>query len=242
MGGERHGAGGRSRRGLPRGRQCGERERHEERAAEEADAVAGRGRDCRQDVRRRQAAAEAADAPEDARRREEPAAEPRGDAAADDVEPGRHQRAADGGQQEQHEEHEGLGEGRRPSREKEGDERQPEQREALPDRVAEDERELPRQRLRVARHEERGQEPPGRHDGGDRADDHVRGAERGDERRQDGGLRPERQTDQKEPEVSAERQEVPAEVRHLERVVVAGRRRRQAESAERHTLGPRPVR
>src|SRR2546430_523750 len=75
---------------------------------------------------------------------------------------------------------------------------------ALPDRVAEHERKLLGEGLRVARGEERREEPPEGHHRRDRAEDDVRGAEVRREGGQDRRLRDEREADHEKSIVSPE--------------------------------------
>ena len=81
----------------------------------------------------------------------------------------------------------------------------------LPHGVAQDERQLARERLRVAGDEQRRQVPADRHDRGDRADHHVGCAQVGGERREDGRLPREREAHQEQAEVEPQRDQVVAQ-------------------------------
>ena len=203
----RRGRGG----GLAHEREGDVRERHARRRVQEADAVAPRRRDRLEHVRRQETSREADGARGEVREGEEAPAQRHRDRPPHDVHPRRHQHASHAGDQEEHGEQDAEREPRRTLGRDERGEGQDEERRALPDRVAEHERKLPAERLRVTRGEERREEPPEGHHGGDRADGDVGGVEVRREGRQDRGLRSEREPDHEEPVVGAEGEDVAAQ-------------------------------
>ena len=202
--------GGRGR--LANDDQRGERKPQADGGAHEAQTVAGRRRDHRQDARRHDAGDQAARAGREVRESKEASAQRDRDDPPDQVHPRRHERPADPGDDQQHQEHQAERQRRSAIGEEERGQRQHDERHALPDRVAHEERQLPLERLGVAGGEQGRHEPAKRHDRRDGADDDVGRAEIGREGRQDRGLRGEREPHDEERVVGAERHHVVAEI------------------------------
>ena len=202
----------RRRRRLPYRGERGVGDGHEHRAEEEAEAVAPRSRHRREQPRGDQAGAQSRHAGAHPREGEEAAAKRGGDGAGDHVHPGGHEHAARRRDDQQHGEEEDEREPGRGDGEGEGGRGQDQVRRPLPDRVPHDERELLRERLRVARHEEGRQVPADGHERGNGADHDVGRAEMRGEGGQDGGLAGERERDHEEPEVHAQREQIVAQV------------------------------
>ena len=156
--------------------------------------------------------AEAAHARREVREREEAPAQRDRNHPPDHVHPRRHEHPADAGDDQEHQEQHAERRGRGALGEEERGERQHDERHPLPDRVAQDERELSRERLGVPGREQGRQEPAERHDRRDRADDDVGRAQVGRERRQNRGLGREREPHDEQRVVGAERRHVVAQV------------------------------